>query len=133
MSKQSQVAKIKYVKFCKAKRTYKNASHVKLNDWSVSDFTKNGMFESLLNLEYVRLYFDFDFHEDDEIITKIKEIVELLDEIKNIFGEYAFAGYCCDEELYDQLDKEFKKQIELKTISLGKPLSFRGDSDDTLA
>ena len=124
MSQQSQVAKIKYVKFVRAKRNYKNVSHVKLNDWSVSDFTKNGMFESLLNLEYVRLYFDFDFHEDDEIVGKVKEIFELLDEIKNIFGEYAFAGYCCDKELYDQLDKEFKKQIELKTVNLGKPLSF---------
>ena len=78
MSQQNRIAKIKYVKFCKAKRTYKNVSHVKLNDWSVSDFTKNGMFESLLNLEYVRLYFDFDFHEGDEIIAKITEIVELL-------------------------------------------------------
>ena len=124
MSQESQVAKIKYVKFVKAKRNYKNVSHEKLNDWSVSDFTKNGMFESLLNLEYVRLYFDFDFHEDDEIVGKVKEIVELLDKFKNIFGEYAFAGYCCDEELYDQLNQDFRKQIELKAINLDKPLSF---------
>ena len=124
MSQQSQVAKIKYVKFYKAKRDYKSVSHDKINDWTVKNFKTNGMFESLKGLEYVRLYFDFDFHDGDEIITKIKEIVELLDEIKNIFGEYAFAGYCCDEELYNQLDKEFKKQIELKTIILDKPLSF---------
>ena len=124
MSQQSQVAKIKYVKFVKAKRNYKTVSHEKLNDWTPSLFTKNGMFESLLNLEYVHLYFDFDFHTGDDIITNVKKITDLLDSFKNVFGEYAFAGYCCDKDLYNQLDKEFKSKIELKTINLDKPLSF---------
>ena len=124
MSQNNQVAKIKYVKFCAARRDYKSVSHEKLNQWTVKNFKTNGMFESLKDLEYVRLYFDFDFHEGDEIIAKIKEIVELLDKFKNIFGEYVFCGYCCDEELYNQLDQDFRKHIELKTTNLGKPLSF---------
>ena len=124
MSQNNQVAKIKYVKFLNAKRNYKSVSHEKLNSWTVKNFNTNGMFESLLNLEYVRLYFDFDFHEGEEIIPKIKEIFELLDNFRNVFGEYVFAGYCCDEELYNQLDQEVKEHIELKTIKFEKPLSF---------
>ena len=124
MSQENQVAKIRYVKFLQAERDYKSVSHDELNEWTVKNFNSNGMFESLKGLEYVRIYFDFDFHEGDEIITKIKEIVELLDNFKNIFGEYAYAGYCCDEELYNQLDQDFRKHIELKTVILDKPLSF---------
>ena len=124
MSQENTVAQIKYVKYLAAKRDYQVVSHDDLDDWLHSDFIKHGMFESLLNQEYVHLYFDFDFHTGDEIITNVKRIFDLLDNFKNVFGEYAFAGYCCDKEIYNQLDQEFKDRIELKTFNLEKPLSF---------
>ena len=124
MSQENTVAQIRYVKFLAAKRDYKVVSHDGLDKWKYSNFTTRGMFESLLNQEYVHLYFDFDFHNEDDIITNVRKIVNLLDSFKDVFGEYAFAGYCCDEELYNQLDKEFKDRIELKTVNLDKPLSF---------
>ena len=54
---------IKYVKYCGTKREYHEVSHDNLDDWTTTDFENNGMFESLLKLEYVRLYFDIDFHD----------------------------------------------------------------------
>ena len=115
---------IKYVKFCGTKREYHEVSHDNLDDWTTTDFENNGMFESLLKLEYVRLYFDIDFHEGEVTIDKVRELFNILDGLKVVFGSYAYAGYCCDKELYEQFDKKFKFGIEFKDKNLGKPLSF---------
>ena len=115
---------IRYVKYCGVKREYHEVSHDDIDGWTVKDFETNGMFESLKGLEFVRLYFDFDFHTGDDIITNVDEIIKALDSIKVVFKDYVYAGYCCDKELYNKLPEEFRKSIELKDVDLGKPLSF---------
>ena len=115
---------IRYVKYTKVTREYHEVSHDDLDDWKFTDFERNGMFESLKGLEFVRLYFDFDFHTGDDIITNVDEIMKALDSIKVVFKDYVYAGYCCDKELYNKLPEEFRKSIELKDVDLGKPLSF---------
>ena len=116
--------KIKYVKYTKATRDYREVSHDKLNKWQPKGFERNGLFESLKGLEHVRLYFDFDFHAGEPIVAKVDEILKLLNDLKGVFGDYCYAGYCCDLDLYEQLDADFISYIELKDVDLGKPLSF---------
>ena len=116
---------IKYVKNYKGARYYKFITHNQLNDWYFEDFVNNGMFESLKDQDFVHLYFDFDFHSDDEdISSKVNSIINTLDSFKELFGRYYFAGYCCSSDLYKSLDVSFKKCIELKNINLDKVLSF---------
>ena len=119
---------IRFIKSYTLSRTeanYKDISHSELNEWSPADFNSNGLYESLKGLEFVRLYFDFDFHYSDSDITgNVNTIFSELDSIKEVFGRYYFAGYCCDKSLYESLPEKFQQCIELKLQDLGKPLSF---------
>lgn len=119
------MATIKFVKYIKTARKYETVEHDRLDLWTWEEFEKNGMFESLKDLEYVHLYFDFDFHfEDDNVKESVEKIVSVLDELKPVFGDYHYAGYCCDYMLYFDL-VDFNDCIELKDDSdLGKKLSF---------
>ena len=115
---------IRFVKFVKTARNYDSIEHTQLDKWTDDEFVRRGMFESLLNLSHVHLYFDFDFHHEDvNISSSVKDLQQTLDELSSVFGEYKYAGYCCDKALYEELG-EFAKWIELKSNDLGKSLSF---------
>lgn len=114
---------IKFVRSFAGKRVYITVTHSQLDEWTYDEFIKNGLYESLKNREYVRLYFDFDFHEDENIVELVDEIINGLGEMMDVFGEYHYAGYCTDTSIHEQLG-EFAQYIELKSENLGKPLSF---------
>lgn len=121
---------IRYVKYCATKRDHKTVSHAELNEWTAKDFDRNGFYEELEGLENVRLYFDFDFHEGDDI--DLDGIFKELRNIGKVFGDYFFAGYCTDEDLYNTLKKSQKDCIELKDEQLDKVLSFHVVYPDTM-
>lgn len=114
---------INFVKYLSGKRDYKTITHSQLDEWTYEDFVNRGMIESIVNMPNIHLYFDFDFHDGDNIAESIGKIIKGLDEIAVVFGEYHYAGYCTDASMYKQLG-DFAKFIELKTEKLDKPLSF---------
>lgn len=93
-------------------------SHCELKKRQPKDF-KKGFNEVLINMDYVRLYFDFD-HVDN--MDKSKELKVFLDGLTAEFGPYAVGGYAKDKELaefwnvkliedYKEIDKIFSCHV----------------------
>ena len=73
---------------------------ISFDDVDTYDFTKN-FFEYVLKSNFIHLYFDFDELKDE---TEMKEVVDYLDSLKPIFGEYSLGGYTQDITIAETYD-----------------------------
>lgn len=123
------VVEIPYVKFMigtrkdkskehqtsRCRKYFKFVTHDVLDTWTHKDFVENGMFESLMDQQFRRLYFDLDFKfKDKNIAEKAKKCYNWLCSLEKTFGDCALCGYCADEQLYNDLGRILKCVIELK-------------------
>ena len=68
-----------------------------LDKLSPEDFQK-GFNESILNEDYVHLYFDFDQIKSTD---ELDSVFEWLADLTDVFGEHTYGGYTDDEEVAD--------------------------------
>ena len=87
----------------------KKITHEDVNNY---DFEHNNFIELMFKPEYVRLYFDFD---EIETIEDYNNVIEWLDTLKDVFGEYAIGGYT-KIEAFTQYGFKLIKEAE-KTVS----------------
>ena len=88
------------------------------------DFNNKSFIEFIISQDYVHLYFDFDsmlnydekkkeeenkkngvdeiIVDDDEKLKRLNGVIEWLDSLKRVFGEYSIGGYTDNEEVFNK-------------------------------
>ena len=106
----SNVSKPKYVpkgqkityseKIIESKNAYKRFKKITKVGFDVYDFDERPFIEQIIHYKdqplYVHLFFDIDDIDDTD---EYKKLIEWLDSLKPVFGEYAIGGYCNNDEM----------------------------------
>ena len=90
------MTEINYVPYVRVSNATTKRWTLKREDVNTFKFQETGFFENLKGLEFVRPYFDFDELSSRE---EYDEVVDWLDSLSEIFGEYSLAGYTDDVEM----------------------------------
>ena len=82
-----------------SEKAYKTLKKINKNDFDRYNFNKS-FIEQIIHYKdqplYVHLFFDFD---DIDDTTEYEKLIEWLDSLKPVFGDYAIGGYCNNEEM----------------------------------
>ena len=87
-------------KICISENAYKTLNKINKNDFDRYLFKKHSFIEQLIHYKdqplYVHLFFDID---DIDDTTEYKKLIEWLDSLKPVFGDYSIGGYCNNDEM----------------------------------
>lgn len=87
-------------KICIAENSYKDLKKITQKEFNKLDFNNHPFIEQIIHYKdqplYVHPFFDIDDIKDTD---EYKKLIEWLDSLKPVFGEYSIGGYCNNDEM----------------------------------